>query len=74
MHKEFLARLPTPYASIECPDCSEVKIKIDWEVTIEVLFQGVRINKWFGLARENKGEWFGRYDVDLPTMHKIPCR
>jgi len=23
MHKEFLARLPTPYASIECPDCSE---------------------------------------------------
>lgn len=27
MHKEFLARLPAPYAAIVCPDCKEVKIK-----------------------------------------------
>jgi len=28
MHKEFLARLPAPYAAIVCPDCKEVKINM----------------------------------------------
>ena len=40
LHKQFLDNLPTPYASITCPDCSEVLISY----SIFHIIQGVR--KW----------------------------